>query len=438
MLKKTIIKKERTLAAMPSLMRVAAYARVSSGKDEMLHSLAAQVSHYSDYIQKHPGWLYVGVYSDEAMTGTKDNRPEFKRLVEDCRNGKIDLVLTKSISRFARNTVDLLETVRELKGLGVDVLFEEQNIHTMSGDGELLLTILASYAQEESRSASENCKWRIRKQFENGELANFRFMFGYRIIKGKIEIDPEKAAIVRMIFEDYINGLGGDKIAQKLKAMNIEKPFGGEWRNTRVIEIIKNEKYTGNALLQKKHVVDHLSKKLIWNKGHLPKFYAEDTHPAIIDQNTFEMAQAILMKRRLECRTNNSTENRYPFSSLIRCEICGKKYKRKVRKEKAAWYCTTFLQDGKATCPSKQIPEPVLYSLSAEVLGLEELDIGCFKKTVVEILVPEHKTVIFVLEGGQRVEKNWQYISRQESWTGEMRQTARLRAKGGGENDIEC
>ena len=191
MLQKTVTVVEKTKATMPSLMRVAAYARVSSGKDEMLHSLAAQVSYFSDYIQQHLGWLYVGVYADEGMTGTKIGRPEFMRLLDDCRGGKIDLVLTKSISRFARNTVDLLETVRELKNMGVDVFFEEQNIHTMSGDVELILNILASYAQAESLSASENCKWRIRKQFENGELATLRFLFGYQVVKGKVKIHPK-------------------------------------------------------------------------------------------------------------------------------------------------------------------------------------------------------------------------------------------------------
>lgn len=428
-MKKTIIKKEKTIAALPTLTKVAAYARVSSGKDEMLHSLAAQVSHYSDYIQRHPGWLYVGVYADEAMTGTKDNRPEFKRLVEDCRSGKIDLVLTKSISRFARNTVDLLETVRELKSMGVDVFFEEQNIHTLSGDGELMLTILASYAQEESRSASENCKWRIRKQFENGELATLRFMFGYQVKKGKVEIDPDQAAIVRMIFEDYIGGMGGGQIAKKLKKMNVDTVMNGVWNGERVITIIKNEKYTGNALLQKKFVVDHLSKRLIWNRGNLPKYYAEDTHPAIIDQETFDKAQAILQKRSMKCKAKSGSRNRYPFSSIIQCEICGKKYKRKNRKGKAAWYCSTFLQEGKSACPSKQIPEPVLYSLCNEVLGLDQFDAEAFGKEITEILVPEPNKVIFVLHAGHRFEKEWQHISRRKSWTDEMREAARERAK---------
>jgi site-specific DNA recombinase len=428
-LKKTIMKMEKTITEMPSLMKVAAYARVSSGKEEMLHSLAAQVSHYSEYIQNYPGWIYAGVYADEALTGTKDNRPEFKRLIEDCRSGEINLVLTKSISRFARNTVDLLETVRELKLLGVDVYFEEQNIHSMSSDGELMLTILASYAQEESRSVSENCKWRIRKQFENGELANLRFMFGYKILKGKVEIEPEEAAIVRMIFEDYISGMGGGKIAEKLRNMNIPTVFNGEWNRGSVLSIIKNEKYTGNALLQKKYVVDHLTKKLVSNKGDLPKYFAEDTHPAIIDQETFDKAQAVLHKRHMLYGTKSSTRNRYPFSSIIRCGICGKRYKRKVRDGKSAWQCSTYLKEGKSACPAKQIPEDVLYTTSAEVLGQNDFDAESFEKKIEDILVPESNKLIFVFRDGQTVEKVWQYKSRRTSWTDEMRQIARENAK---------
>lgn len=433
-MKQIITKRKRMVVELPTLTKVAAYARVSSGKDEMLHSLAAQVSYYSNYIQLHHGWSFGGVYTDEAMTGTKNSRPEFKRLIDDCRAGKVDMIITKSISRFARNTVDLLETVRELKVMGVDVFFEEQNIHTLSGDGELMLTILASYAQEESRSASENSKWRIRKQFENGELANLRCMFGYKIIKGKVEIDPDQAGIVRMIFDDFIGGMSSHKIARKLKDMNIEKPYGGEWRDLRVSEIIRNEKYTGNALLQKKFVVDHLSKKLVLNNGNLPKYYAEDTHPAIIDQSTYDRAKAILQKRRAKFKTQNSPANRYPFSGLISCGICGKKYKRKDKHGKAVWYCSTFLREGKAVCPSKQIPEKVLYSLAAEVLELNEFDADYFSKAVSEIFVPEPNKIKFVLLNGQKIEKTWQHSSRSEAWTKEMREAARERAKGGSDN----
>jgi len=166
---RTITKIAPSVITLPKRTNVTAYARVSSAKDEMLHSLAAQVDYYRNMIRKRPEWTYCGVYADEALTGTKDSRPEFRRLIADCRAGKVDLVLTKSISRFARNTVTLLETVRELKALGIDVFFEEQGIHTLSADGELLLTILAGYAQEESLAVSENCKWRIRKNFREGK-----------------------------------------------------------------------------------------------------------------------------------------------------------------------------------------------------------------------------------------------------------------------------
>jgi site-specific DNA recombinase len=180
---RSIKRVEPSMPQIPVRKRVAAYARVSSGKDAMLHSLSAQVSYYSGYIQRRRGWEYVGVYADEALTGTKDERPEFQRLMNDCRDGKIDMVITKSIARFARNTVTMLEAVRELKSLGVDVYFEKENIHSLSGDGEVMLTILASYAQEESRSVSENCKWRVRKMFAQGRTNN-GVMLGYRLIDG--------------------------------------------------------------------------------------------------------------------------------------------------------------------------------------------------------------------------------------------------------------
>ena len=187
--------------AVPKQKRVAAYARVSSDKDAMRHSLAAQVSRYSDLIQSHAGWCYAGVYADYAQSGTKNNRDEFNRLLTDCSAGRVDMIITKSISRFARNTVTLLETIRDLKELGVDVFFEEQNIHTLSDDGELMLTLLASFAQEESFSVSENMKWRIRRNFEAGKPW-CGVMLGYRQKDGRYEIVPDEAEVVRRIFSD--------------------------------------------------------------------------------------------------------------------------------------------------------------------------------------------------------------------------------------------
>lgn len=235
---------------LPTLLKVAAYARVSSGKDAMHHSLSAQVSRYSEYIQSHPGWQYVGVYADEAKTGTRDSREQFQRLLADCRAGRIDLVITKSISRFARNTVTLLETVRELKELGVDVFFEEQNVHSLSTDGELMLTILASFAQAESLSASENQKWRIKKNFEEGKPWSNK-LFGYCLVDGRFEVVPEEADIVRRIFAEYLSGRGTTAIANGLNADGFMTRRGFSWRPNVIAQTLRNYNYTGNLILQK-------------------------------------------------------------------------------------------------------------------------------------------------------------------------------------------
>ena len=288
----------------PKALRVCAYARVSSGKDAMLHSLSAQVSYYNSLIQSHAGWLYCGVFSDEAITGTKSQRDGFQRMLASCRAGEIDLIITKSISRFARNTVTLLETVRELKSLGVDVFFEEQNIHTMSADGELMLTILASCAQEESLSASENQKWRIRKAFENGELVNLRFLFGYNITASGIQVNEKDAAIVREIFTRFNGGESLSSISRDLNGRGCERTFGGTWCADRIRNLLSNEKYTGNALLQKKYRNNHIDKKLVPNRGRLPMYYVAGSHESIIDQTAFDKAQVRLneMARQAEKR----------------------------------------------------------------------------------------------------------------------------------------
>ena len=229
-MERIITKIEQFIPAQPKAERVAAYARVSTGKDAMRHSLAAQISYYSDMIQKHHGWLYCGVYADEALTGTKDNRDNFQRMLRDCRAGKLDRIITKSISRFARNTVTLLETVRELKLLGVDVLFEEQNIHTLSADGELMLTILASYAQAESLSASENLKWRIRKGFEKGEIFCLSMMYGYDREDKQLVINKKEAKVVKEIFKRVLDGESMNSIAKDLNSRKIKTKQGYDWK----------------------------------------------------------------------------------------------------------------------------------------------------------------------------------------------------------------
>ena len=406
--------------------QVAAYARVSSGKDAMLHSLSAQISYYSEYIQKHREWQYAGVYADEALTGTKDSRAEFQHLLNDCRAGLVDMVITKSISRFARNTVTMLETLRELKLINVDVFFEKENIHSMSGDGELMLTILASFAQEESRSVSENVKWRIRKRFQNGELVNLRFAFGYRIEKNKIETDPAQAEIVRMIFADYIGGSGCGTIANKLNQMGVLTVRKNKWNDKRVADIIKNEKYAGNSLLQKKYVADHLTKALVKNKGALPKYYAENTHPPIVDAATFQRAQVILAER-IQRNAGKKEAGHYPFTGKIICGKCGKKYKRKTDHGRISWNCSTYLERGRVACHTKQIPEAILVSFAAEALGITRFDEVAFDRQIKEIYAPGSNLMVFVFYDGRTVQKEWQNKPRSESWNGEARRLARER-----------
>lgn len=261
--------------------RVAAYARVSGGKEAQLHSLSSQISYYNSYIGSRGDWELAGIYADEALTGTKENRPRFQEMLDDCQNGKIDLILTKSLTRFARNTVTLLSTVRSLKALGIDVYFEKENIHSLSMDGELMLTLLASFAQEESRSASENQKWRIRKKFEQG-LAVTGYMLGYRLKNGILVVVPEEAEIVQQIFTDFLSGMGRSAIAKKLIRLQVPTRSGAMWSKSTVDGILQNEAYAGNLLLQKTYKLDHISKKKMQNHGELPKYYIENSHEAII------------------------------------------------------------------------------------------------------------------------------------------------------------
>ena len=353
--------------------RVAAYARVSSGKDAMLQSLASQVSYYSDRIQKHCGWEYVGVYADEAKTGTKDNRENFQRLLADCRIGKIDRVLTKSVSRFARNTVTLLETVREMKSLGISVYFEEQNIDTATADGELMLTILAGFAEEESLSASENQKWRVRKGFEKGELINMRFLFGYSISKDKIEIDSDTVPIVKEIFKRVIAGDTFGSISRDLNKRGVSGALGGKWCVQRIRDIVSNEKYTGNAMLQKHYRNNHLEKKKCRNTGELPMYYAENTHPAIIDEDTYKAAQVVLLENK-KANRNRPKPKTSEFTGHIYCPHCGKNYKRVTNNGSAGWNCSTYVTQGKVYCHGKKIPEDTLKTVCADTLGLSEYD----------------------------------------------------------------
>ena len=399
------------------LLKVAAYARVSSGKDAMRHSLSAQISYYSDLIQRHPGWKFAGVYADEAKTGTRDSRENFQRLLEDCRAGKIHMVITKSISRFARNTLTLLSTVRDLKAIGVDVFFEEQNIHTNSTEGELMLTILASYAQEESLSASENQKWRIKKNFEDGKPWDGTLL-GYRFRDGKYVIEPTEADTVRRIYREYLSGKGVLTIANGLNADGVKTRFGNEWHKERVSHVLRNYTYTGNLLLQKTYRENHMTKKTLVNNGQQPRYHAVNTHEAIITLDDFYAVQAEIARRAAKHAPQpGSCHNRYPFTGMIVCGHCGKKYRRKIKSSGAVWICPTYNLKGKASCASKAIPEPVLDELTALV------DL----RDITEIRVENNNRLVFCFNDGTERTEQWKDRSRAESWTPEMKEAARQR-----------
>lgn len=425
-----IIKLEAKETRPVKRKRVAAYARVSSGKDAMLHSLSVQISYYNSYIGGRGDWELAGIYADEAWTGTKDERPEFQRLLADCRDGKIDLIITKSLTRFARNTVTLLETVRELKALGIEVYFEEDNIHTLGSDGELMLTLLASYAQEESRSVSENQKWRIRKMFEQGRPNTGR-MLGYRLKDGVLQIVPEEAEIVRMIFTDYLSGMGKNAIMKKLNRLNIPTMYGGAWGETVIYGILHNEKYTGDMLLQKTYRLDHISKKGIINRGELPQYYVENSHEPIIDKETFALVQQEL-KRRTTTFPAKLNLNPYFFTGILHCGLCSKRFKRKIvnagsKYAKPAWICPTFNSRGREVCPAQQIPETILIAKTSEVLGCTDWDREVLLQQISEIQVPGHNRLVYVFRDGHTQEITWQNPSRRESWTDAMKQMARER-----------
>ena len=424
----TVKKINNTSMLPPGPKRVAAYARVSSDKDAMLHSLSAQVSYYSGMIQSHRGWQYVGVYADEGITGTTEARPAFQRLLEDCRAGLVDMVITKSISRFARNTVTLLQTVRDLKARGVDVFFEKENIHSTSGDGELMLTILASYAQEESRSASENQKWRVKKNFENGMPWNGT-MLGYRYEHGALVVQPEEAVTVRGIFEDYLSGMGVNAIAKKLNAAGIPTRRGNTWGPSSVMRLLLNSDYTGNLVLQKTFCEDHITKRKVPNEGQRAKYIVQGSHEAIITQEQFDAVQAELRRRSERFAHKAWNRQPYPFTSKLVCAKCGKMYKRKTTTSGVKWACPTWDRLGRGACPAKMVPEDTLTLVSAAALGLAEFDEETFRDKVALIRVEDGNKLEFRFKDGSLRVMSWPDRCRASSWTPEMRAEAGRKTK---------
>ena len=364
--------------------RVCAYARVSTDSEEQLTSYSSQIKHYGEFIKSNPEWEYVGVYADEGISGTQvKNRTEFKRMIDDAINGKIDIIIAKSISRFARNTVDTLKYVRLLREHKVDVYFEKENIHTLNLDSEMFLTLYSAFAQAESESTSQNVKMGLNAKMKRGEPVGNQNCYGYiwNEKTKELEINEEQAQVVRQVFDLYVKGVGGRTIAHKLNDLGIPTYFGKKWSQSSISRIIKNEKYVGDLLGQKYYVVDTLSHKRSHNYGEKEQYYVKDHHIGIIDRDTWDKAQEILNKRnnnkREFGRVHKTTYSlKYDFSSKIICGCCGSTYVRRQgtkRKDGTApiyWKCFQQVDEKRYCEDSKFIREDVLKEMFVELYNL--------------------------------------------------------------------
>ena len=342
-------------------IRVAAYCRVSTDQEDQLHSFDAQVEYYTKYINDRENYEMAGIYADEGISGTNvRKREQFKKMIEDCKEGKVDLVITKSISRFARNTQDCLQYSRMLKNLGIGIIFEKENINTLDSTGELLFTILSSLAQDESRNISENCKWGIRTKFKKGELhLNTCKFLGYdKDEDGKLVINREQAKTVARIYEEFLWGMNPQQIARELEEEGVPGCCGQtKWYTTTVIGILKNEKHMGDALLQKTYTVDFLTKKQVKNNGEITQVYVKDSHEGIIDKETWSAVQEEFERREKFMEQHGLKKYVYgaecnPFTSRIFCGECGHSYTKHSWKSRGVeqWQCKNHRTGGKLTC----------------------------------------------------------------------------------------
>ena len=365
--------------------RVAAYCRVSTDSEEQLTSYQNQMRVYTEMIAANKEWEFAGLYADEGISGTRaDKRPEFQRMIRDCQNGKIDYIITKSVSRFARNTVECLEYVRSLKAQGIGIFFEEQNIDTLKNESELYLVIYAGFAQSESESISKHITWTYRKKFEEGKVSfQYKNFLGY--LKGadsQPEIVPEEAAIVERIYEMFLAGQPVKMIAQTLQAEKIEIPGKNlSFSKNMIMNILRNEKYCGDCILQKTVTVDCISKTRKVNQGEAPMYIVENNHPAIISREVFNRAQEELIRRQALRAKSDKTSitatgkySKYALTEVLQCAECGSRYRRvtwtaHVRK-KIVWRCISRLDYGTKHCKdSITVEEEALHGAVVRALN---------------------------------------------------------------------
>ena len=377
--------------------RVAAYCRVSTDREEQEHSFETQKAMYTEMIMMKPTWQMAGIYADEGITGTvAKKRPGFMKMIEDCRNGKIDMIVTKSVSRFSRNNLDCLMYVRELKQLGIPIIFEKEGINTIQVSSELLLTLFGALSQAESESISMNVKLGIRQSLKNGNVRfSYKTFLGYRKgVDGQPEIVPEQADIVRRIYNDFLAGATYLEIAKRLTEEHVPTMGGGNrWFSERIKSILKNEKYKGDALLQKTYITDPISKRVKKNNGELPMYYVENSHPAIIERRIFDRVQEEIARRagkKKVKQTGTKTElgrysGKYALTELLYCGECGTPYRRctwsRDGKKKIVWRCVSRLDYGKKYCKnSPSVEESRLHNAIAAAItkkaNSEEINIG--------------------------------------------------------------
>jgi len=347
-------------------IRLAAYCRVSSNSGDQLHSFAAQIRYYKDYEKKNPQYKLVDIYADEGLTGTEmKKRDELHRLIRDSQKGKIDRVIVKSVSRFARNTQELLVALRTLKELGVSVYFEEQGIDTDLMNMEMLVTFPGMAAQKESENISENMRWSYQKRMQSGEFNCCTPAYGFNLVNGVMEINEKEAAVVRRIFSLYLSGIGIQNIANILIQEQIPRKDGKtEWSHSAIRYILTNERYIGDALLQKKYTTDTLPFRKRINRGEKPQYYVENSNPAIIEKASFEAAKALLNERKREYIKNGIS---HPLSKIIRCPECGKTFRRQIVAGIAYWMCSGHAT-GKTACQSRRVREDEIYEAFTSML----------------------------------------------------------------------
>ena len=375
-------------------LRVAAYCRVSTDSDEQATSYEAQIEHYTEYISKNPDWVLAGIFADEGITGTNTKkRTEFNRMIDECMDGNIDMIITKSISRFARNTLDCLKYIRQLKEKNIPVFFEKESINTMDSKGEVLLTIMASLAQQESQSLSRNIKLGLQYRYQQGHVqVNHNRFLGYtKDADGHLIIDPNQAEIVRRIYREYLEGFSMDKIAAGLERDGVLTGAGkAKWHTSTINKILRNEKYMGDALLQKTYTTDFLTKKRIKNNGTVPQYYVESDHEAIIPKDIFLLVQEELVRRRVVRTSKNGKRRNYSckhcFAQMVFCGDCGQFYRRVHWNNRGCksivWRCCSRLENTGHACRSRTVNEGLLEQVSIDAINQVLCEKDDFLKTL--------------------------------------------------------